>query len=359
MIPIDPCGMVMDVVRTAFRCQMDFGGPAGPQEVQWYHCEPDAAFFPGEHRFMSAIWDGAGPNGGGIHLPFIGQGETDSSSYRYNQTEPTDKPSGQGPPCGQLEWFRDGCPPDAPALLRNAEGVALCCGVAPIPPAEIVFPPAGLRAELAEFRPISHITTRAVVPSRAAAVLPAGHVPVRPQAAALRQLARLTVAPPATPLFRTNQFDRRGTPPAVLPVGPQRIVIPPAAAGLSIGTLFTGTAFGTNAGVAFTPGPTTAGSLLILVATVSTGGAAIRPAGWGNANPPHTFGNGYRTYFWQLTSASIDLVTVRYVLSGLRLVVFGLGDKRVHEYRYFRNRTCCRKLHDARRYFWIPNVACE
>lgn len=90
--------------------------------VKWYVAPPGAIPMPGPHLFCADIWND--------------QGRIDLGPGVYWQQIPTwsngalPAPfSGQGPPCGQLDWWTNGVPSDAPPLDLDARGVPLCCHV--------------------------------------------------------------------------------------------------------------------------------------------------------------------------------------------------------------------------------------
>jgi hypothetical protein len=114
----------MDVIRQQYDAYYDFG--SGPQLVRWFPAAEGAKIFEGGHKFMSAVWVGGGPGDKDTRLPWLGQGEIFNPPPVVGKYVPSRIPPGQEI-CGPREWFVNGCPPGAPGLPRDHEGLALCC----------------------------------------------------------------------------------------------------------------------------------------------------------------------------------------------------------------------------------------
>lgn len=113
----------MDWIRVGYDTKMRLrvGGPLVP--VRWYLVPEDTPVFPGYHSFASRVWD----NGDG----FSGNnpvGEPPDSTFKANQTGPPFLAARPQKFCGNLQWFAEGPPSNAPALVLGADGFPVCCG---------------------------------------------------------------------------------------------------------------------------------------------------------------------------------------------------------------------------------------
>lgn len=121
-MPIDPCGMVMDVVRTAYErdCKF-FRANDTVIPVRWYRAPETAKFFPVAHKINSLAWYSSPWDAEGV-----GEVYAAISKWKSGFTPPT--ALGQDF-CGPLEYFRQGCEfnpfNDTP---RDQWGVAIECG---------------------------------------------------------------------------------------------------------------------------------------------------------------------------------------------------------------------------------------
>lgn len=122
-MPIDPCGMVMDIGRTAYQRDSTFftdDGRAIP--IKWYRAPDTAAFFPFAHKWGSLYW---------YSFPWTatGVGENYGSAVTYSNgfTPPTALGTGF---FGPAEYFRDGCKFDSTVdVPRDTWGLAKACAV--------------------------------------------------------------------------------------------------------------------------------------------------------------------------------------------------------------------------------------
>lgn len=91
--------------------------------LRWYPAPAGARPFPGRHLFSSGDW-----NEQGEHFLWPGPGEDkDASRDFYPGNGPRDHYTGQGPPVGDLEWFRSGVPAEViEAALRNPPPMPPC-----------------------------------------------------------------------------------------------------------------------------------------------------------------------------------------------------------------------------------------
>jgi hypothetical protein len=115
--------MIMDFMRSSYSTSMQFdddGHIVVP--ITWYEALPGAKVFPGEHRYGSDVWQ---PNG----LVGLGPGEYWQAPKVWNNGAAPGLFRGTGSPCGPIEWFRDGCPSDAPPLQLDSRGFPVCCKV--------------------------------------------------------------------------------------------------------------------------------------------------------------------------------------------------------------------------------------
>lgn len=110
----------MDVARSCYTTAMRFWPEQPVQAVKWYFCDPAAQPFPTSHRFGSLNY--LSPP-----TPDSGVGEVIGYPRPWrNGSRPPDA-DGAGHFCGQLEWFQNGAPKDAPRLQRRVDGLAVCC----------------------------------------------------------------------------------------------------------------------------------------------------------------------------------------------------------------------------------------
>lgn len=121
-LPLDPCGRVVDLVRSCYRTTMRFahGGPALP--VRWYFCDPDAQLLGMETPFTSANWD---PRKG----EWDGLGEVVGATRTWDSGSTPTWATGQGL-CGSPDRWESGWEEgeEIPELEYDAQGMPLCCG---------------------------------------------------------------------------------------------------------------------------------------------------------------------------------------------------------------------------------------
>jgi hypothetical protein len=89
--------------------------------VKWYWASPGAKLFPGANSFSSDNW--ITPSNS-----TLGLGEVWTSPRPWRNGSLTVVPPGDGHICGgDISWFTDGCPSDAPPIPRVPDGLAACC----------------------------------------------------------------------------------------------------------------------------------------------------------------------------------------------------------------------------------------
>jgi hypothetical protein len=107
----------MDLLRSCYETdvQFDVDGEI-VRRVRWYFCAPGAPVFPGPSVFRSN-------NYGDVAGGQLGPGEVWSANRPWSNGALPGQP---GTPCGDREWFVDGCPSDAPPLTFNGPLPACC-----------------------------------------------------------------------------------------------------------------------------------------------------------------------------------------------------------------------------------------
>lgn len=111
----------MDWLRSCYSTDMQFdlaGTIVG--KVKWYWCRPGAKVFPYQNSFSSDNWITPANS-------TLGLGEVWNSPRPWRNGSILVVPPGDGHVCGDISWFTDGCPSDAPPLPRSPSGLALCC----------------------------------------------------------------------------------------------------------------------------------------------------------------------------------------------------------------------------------------
>lgn len=119
---IDPCGAVMDILRSCYSTQMVFWeGPGGSAQVEWYFV-PDTtpALTPGRHLYGSSIWDTQGP-------AMLGPGENVLDQKSYSKGASPGIPDATSGSCTPPQWWTEGVPVGSPPLTLNADGNPACC----------------------------------------------------------------------------------------------------------------------------------------------------------------------------------------------------------------------------------------
>lgn len=108
----------MDYLRFGYRGKMQFkaGGPEVP--VVWYRVPSNRPVFKGYHRFASLMWWNRERGGNPV-------GDVGGNYAWYRGNPPF--PAAGDKPCGELSWFRDGAPPNAPNLPLGQDGWPMCC----------------------------------------------------------------------------------------------------------------------------------------------------------------------------------------------------------------------------------------
>ena len=125
MIPIDPCGRAVDMLRSCYSTRMRFGtDPSQASKVQWYWCEPGAealgipTAFNSRNWILQDVW------------PALGEVQDVARTWRDGSFPVlvTGNNGPCGPPAIKDRVFRDGwkgtVPPNFP---RNDFGLLPCC----------------------------------------------------------------------------------------------------------------------------------------------------------------------------------------------------------------------------------------
>lgn len=114
----------MDYGRSCHTSLMDFAGDGSMiRKVRWYWAPKGALPFPGWHRFGNTSWMEVPRSNAGL-------GEQWNSDFKYDKGTPPAGVSGQGEPCGPLDWYTLGVPANAPPLRVSPSMVPDCCGTA-------------------------------------------------------------------------------------------------------------------------------------------------------------------------------------------------------------------------------------
>lgn len=87
--------------------------------VKWYWAPEGSKPLPFPHKFTSETWDT-------VHWFTDGIGEDPLSEPLYYSGASPGPFKGKSF-CGPEEWWRNGCPSDAPPLPKNADGLPACC----------------------------------------------------------------------------------------------------------------------------------------------------------------------------------------------------------------------------------------
>jgi len=125
---VNPCGRVMDLLRSTYDVQMVFKEGDPPKTVSWFRCQEGAQLFPEPHAFFSYNWDTDFPTGT--------IGEQRPGVRPWNNGQGPKCARGQGRVVGQLDWFAGGQSDSIiPASPRPVAGGrtpgACCCSVPP------------------------------------------------------------------------------------------------------------------------------------------------------------------------------------------------------------------------------------
>lgn len=125
-MPVDPCGMVMDMLNTGYKSKMFpyIDRPDIYALVEWYPARPDAKVYEAETCFRSSIW--------GSHLDQPpGPGELYERPWKTVPAKVLLSALGRSV-CGTPEEFDEGViyDPDWVPPPVNGEGIPLCCNPA-------------------------------------------------------------------------------------------------------------------------------------------------------------------------------------------------------------------------------------
>ena len=123
MIPINPCGRLVDFIRRPYQTDFQFfaNNPLRVR-VAWYPCLPSAPPIEFPTPFMSRQWNSD-------QWPQYTVGEVWAAPHPFLNTPA--KPTATGAhQCGTAEeWLGLTYPPAGPEVEYNADGLPTCCGV--------------------------------------------------------------------------------------------------------------------------------------------------------------------------------------------------------------------------------------
>jgi hypothetical protein len=110
-----------DMLRSCYTSFMWFdAAQTVGQAVQWYWCPDGALPLDVPNSFTSQVWDE-------VHWYNPAAGEDAFVPKVYSKGMLPGPFTGKGGVCGQLDWFAEGSPPDAPPLPRTTGGLPSCC----------------------------------------------------------------------------------------------------------------------------------------------------------------------------------------------------------------------------------------
>lgn len=129
-MPINPCGMAMDLLRACYTTEMRFWKDNNLSvPIQWFFCDENAKDFPAHQLFGSGNW--ASPYGA-----WKGPGEVEDVPRPFF--------SGVNPGlsgqkfCGPLKGFTEGTTFPGIPLHANGAGLTPCCRPDIIPPCNVI-----------------------------------------------------------------------------------------------------------------------------------------------------------------------------------------------------------------------------
>lgn len=128
VIPMHPCGLAMDVIRSAYKTQMRLAPGSDPVEVRWFFPET-VNIMPIPHTFGSNIWD----NDWRLLEDDDQVGEVFGSPREWLSGAP-DAAFGYAAPAGPRSYWNGGPPGAWTPLALNVQGVPLQCLGGPLPP---------------------------------------------------------------------------------------------------------------------------------------------------------------------------------------------------------------------------------
>lgn len=131
---LNPCGLIMDYMRSCYECDMVFREGDNPVRVQWYFVDEDAECFPGHHRFGSQNWIDTKIN--------LSIGEQVSPRIWRDGSKPQNGGTGDTAAltCAESEewqqWFKAGIGEGQETGPYTPDGLPECC----IDPCSCTFP---------------------------------------------------------------------------------------------------------------------------------------------------------------------------------------------------------------------------
>jgi len=126
---MNPCGLVMDFLRSCYQCNMVFRDGDSPIPVKWYFASPDANAFPGWHKFGSANWVNRETSAGAL-------GEQPGTRAWRDGSPPVNAGTGNtfAVQCASQvnpSWWTEGIPSGEESGPYNANGLPECCVTGP------------------------------------------------------------------------------------------------------------------------------------------------------------------------------------------------------------------------------------
>jgi len=128
---LNPCGLIMDYLRSCYTTEMVFRDGDSAVEVEWYWTDPGAKCFPGWSRFSSGNWSSRDQVAGDL-------GEQPGPKPWRNGSKPANGWTGDlnAVACAKLKesWWQYGIPTGEDTGPLDTEGRPLCCVDGPPPP---------------------------------------------------------------------------------------------------------------------------------------------------------------------------------------------------------------------------------
>jgi len=121
---MNPCGLVMDWLRSAYSTTMRFRDGDDPIAVRWYRADEGANAFPAFHAFQSQNWDDRQPTATGL-------GEQPGPRPWRSGVKPGNGYIGDDLSAGCAaaipDWWENGIPEGEDFGPYDEDGVPICC----------------------------------------------------------------------------------------------------------------------------------------------------------------------------------------------------------------------------------------
>lgn len=109
------------MMRSCYATTMQFDDTGDlTAEIQWYFANDGAVSFPAFAQFGSKNWLRTG-------FDYVGPGEVWNATRSYSKGAAKFFAPGNGSFCGQLDWWENGCPSDAPPISYSSQQIPVCC----------------------------------------------------------------------------------------------------------------------------------------------------------------------------------------------------------------------------------------